>query len=80
MAQLFPEPVPSLLVTMEYPETQMQGPPFCVHEAEVHRLYDDRYEVRRQAVYDVLAEHPHLRERGITELVEKIYVLSPKAR
>ena len=34
---------PQLLLTYEYDQAQMAGPPFSVPEAEVHRLYDGAY-------------------------------------
>ena len=34
---------PQLLVTFEYDQSQMQGPPFAVLEQEVKTLYDGRY-------------------------------------
>jgi thiopurine S-methyltransferase len=35
-----------LLITFEYDQTVMNGPPFAVDEAEVRRHYDERYELR----------------------------------
>lgn len=78
METLFDGRAPVLLVTMEYPEGQMQGPPFCVLEEEVRALYADRFDVQRQTVRDVLAEYPHLSERGISRLDEKVFVLRPR--
>lgn len=34
---------PQLLLTYEYDQRQMSGPPFAVQPDEVHRLYDDAY-------------------------------------
>jgi len=36
---------PQLLVTFEYNQADMVGPPFAVHEDEVHTLYDAQYEI-----------------------------------
>lgn len=36
---LIPRGAPGLLVTMEYPQDKMPGPPFSVPEDEVHQLY-----------------------------------------
>jgi len=33
---------PQLLITFDYDQTQLQGPPFCVNEAEVRQLYSAR--------------------------------------
>lgn len=80
LIELFGARVPVLLVTLEYPEGQMQGPPFCVHEDEVRRLYGSDYDVERLVERDVLQANPHLRERGIDFLTEKAYLLRPKSR
>jgi len=74
---LFQGRVPVLLVTLEYPEEQMQGPPFCVHEDEVRRLYGAHFEISCLVEHDVLADNPHLRGKGIDFLTEKAYLLRP---
>lgn len=64
-----------LLVTLEYPADDMQGPPFSVGEAEVHALYAPRFEVRLLAVVDRLPAEPRFREKGVRRLEEKVYLL-----
>ncbi|MDX3775465.1 thiopurine S-methyltransferase [Chromatiaceae bacterium AAb-1] len=41
LAALFPAGATILLLTLEYPEEEKQGPPFCVREEEVKRLFPD---------------------------------------
>jgi len=77
LIELFKGRVPVLLVTLEYPEEQMQGPPFCVHEDEVRRLYGAHYDISCLVEHDVLADNPHLRGKGIDFLTEKAYLLRP---
>ncbi|NDV90989.1 thiopurine S-methyltransferase [Alteromonas sp. 345S023] len=36
---------PQLLITFEYDQTQLPGPPFCVSESMVSSLYNDYYEI-----------------------------------
>lgn len=62
-----------LLVTLEYADGQMQGPPFSVTEAEVHALYAPGFQLHRLADHDVLTDNARLRERGVTALHEKVY-------
>jgi thiopurine S-methyltransferase len=66
-----------LLITLEYDQAQMAGPPFAVREAEVRSLFGGRYDIRRLAGLDVLAENPSLRSRGLTSLLEQVYALHP---
>ena len=45
-----------LLLTIEYPQERMDGPPFSVGLAEVRRLYGDGYEIEHRAGRDA-SEH-----------------------
>jgi thiopurine S-methyltransferase len=64
-----------LLVTMEYPDNQMQGPPFSVPEENVRELYNKNFSISVLQENDILAREPRFRERGLTSMVEKIYLL-----
>lgn len=72
---LLAEGTPSLLVTMEYDQSQMNGPPFAVHEDEVRLLYKDSNEVEILLTIDVLDESPAFKQRGLQQLQEKVYRL-----
>lgn len=77
LAQVLPGQAAILLVTMEYEQTEMAGPPFAVHEDEVRTLYEPRYHVTRLYDKDICAENPRFRERGLSALREKVYRLVP---
>jgi len=66
----------TLLVTMEYAQQEMKGPPFSVDAEEVHRLYARHHEIRPLARQDILANEPRLRSRGVTQLHEACYLLT----
>ena len=68
----------ALLVTMEYPQNEMSGPPFAVRKDEVHRLFEKHYTVTCLLSKDTLAESPRFRERGLHALTEKVYRLAPR--
>ena len=74
---ILPPQVSVLLVTLEYPQEAMQGPPFSVEEAEVRALYENAYAVERLYVHDALSENPRFQDR-LTRLEEKVYRLTPK--
>ncbi len=76
-ATILPAAVGTLLVTMDYPQEEMNGPPFAVREDEVRRLYEMRYSVTHLFTKDILAENPRFRERGLHTLTEKVYRLVP---
>lgn len=77
LGAVLPAGCPVLLVTLEYPLEEMQGPPFPVPEDEVQDLFGSGYAVRRIHEADVLAEYPRFRERGLSRLTERIFSLSP---
>jgi thiopurine S-methyltransferase len=66
-----------LLVTMEYPQAEMQGPPFSVSADEVRTVYGDDYRIDRRESQDILAREPRFQEKGLTSLMESSYILTP---
>lgn len=79
MISIMPKDVHMLLVTMEYLQEEMQGPPFSVHEEEVRQHYQQNYEVSLLFEKDIIAENPRFGEQGISQLLEKVYQLTPLA-
>ena len=65
---------PILLISMVYPEHEIDGPPFSVPEPEVRALFDDRRYVRHLAEEDII-ERSSLRKRGLTQLREHTYLI-----
>jgi thiopurine S-methyltransferase len=65
----------TLLVTMEYAQSQMAGPPFSAGADEVEGLYARNHSIELLAREDVLASEPRLRSRGLTRLFEVCYRL-----
>ncbi len=76
LSELLPASVPMLLVTMEYEQQQMEGPPFAVHEKEIHDLFAEDWSVEILHVEHILDGEPRFRERGLSSLNEKIYLLT----
>lgn len=65
-----------LLITMEYPQATMTGPPFSVGADEVQQLYAKDYEIRELARDDILVSEPRLQARGVTQLHQVCYRLT----
>jgi len=63
------------VVTLEYDEQRMEGPPFSVSPAEMHSRYSTRYGVRNSGCADVIDEQPRFRERGLDALTERAFLL-----
>ena len=78
MADLQKPGVRTLLVTLTFDHTEMNGPPFSVTEDEVNALYADKFSVQKLLYKDVIEEEHGLRNRGLTSLVETVYKLVRK--
>lgn len=76
MAALVPAHADVLLVSFEYPEDEMEGPPFPVTETEVRQYFADGFAVEVFSRTAVLDEHPRFEARGLTALDEVVYRLT----
>ncbi|MGZ8250424.1 MAG: thiopurine S-methyltransferase, partial [Methylomagnum sp.] len=74
---LLPEEAPMLLITLEYDNDEMQGPPFSTPADQVARLYGGRYRIEKSESGDALADNPGLAARGLTALTETVWRLMP---
>ncbi len=64
-----------LLITLEYPQSEMNGPPFSVSSDEIECLFDfaDIEQLYRQ---DILDKEPKFKQRGLTGFVESAYQIT----
>jgi len=76
LTQLLPSAAPLLLVTLDYDQTQMDGPPFSVEEQEVRDLFAPHWSIQRLHREDILAKESRFHERGLARLDEKVYLLN----
>lgn len=70
--RLLPGARRTLLVTVEYFQEEMHGPPFSVPEREVRALFAGA-QIERLGAQDVLADTPRFRDKGLTRLLECAY-------
>jgi len=75
LVSILPPATQILLVTVDYSQAEMQGPPFSVAAEEVIALYRDYADVRSLAKLDALAKNPRFRERGLSRMQECIFLL-----
>ena len=66
----------TLLITLTYPENEMDGPPFSVSEKEVNELYRDNFKIDKLAAKNILEDEPRFRDKGLTTLTETAYKLT----
>jgi thiopurine S-methyltransferase len=75
ITQLLETQTPGLLVTLDYVQEKMQGPPFAVSASEVNSLYQDEFFVEQLAHTDIIESQPQFREKGLNTLHESVYRL-----
>ena len=76
LVSILPPATQILLITFDYPQEEMQGPPFAVSVDEVESLYRDHAEIRLLARLDVLPQNPRFQQRGLSRLHENIFLLT----
>ena len=76
MAELSPPGTRTLLVTMEYDQSRMKGPPHAVLEPEVRALYGDTHDITPLGRDSDLDDAPKFAQRGVDVLSEGYYLLT----
>ncbi len=64
-----------LLITMNYDQSEMDGPPFAVADDEVRRYYEKAFSINLLLSEDIIDERPRWREVGLSRLVESVFRL-----
>jgi thiopurine S-methyltransferase len=77
LLSILPPATQTLLITLDYPQPEMAGPPFAVSANEVEALYHERFTIRLLSQLDVLAQEPRFQERGLSRLNESVFLLAP---
>ncbi len=77
LLNLAPASAPRLLVTLDYDQSLMGGPPFAVSEAEVQTQYGELFQIKKIFSEDILPDNERFREKGLTRLDESVYLLKP---
>jgi thiopurine S-methyltransferase len=75
LAALLPAGSRGLLVTMEYRQADMDGPPFAVTRREVDSLFAAAFGIEHLEQFDALAANPGFRDRGLNALAEHVWSL-----
>ncbi|VVM64246.1 Thiopurine S-methyltransferase [Pseudomonas fluorescens] len=78
LQQILPQGVQGLLITLDYNQAQMPGPPFAVGDDEVQRLLGGVWQVEVLEEQDVLSESGKFLQAGVTRLEERVYRVSSR--
>ncbi|WP_065257088.1 thiopurine S-methyltransferase [Pseudomonas bananamidigenes] len=76
LLEILPAGLRGLLITLDYDQAQMSGPPFAVTDAEVQRLFGNDWAVQALEEQDVLNESGKFLQAGVTRLQERVYRLA----
>ena len=75
LTAILPPGCQQLLVTLDYDQAEMDGPPFAVSPREVRELYAAGWDVELLEAKEVLERNPRMRERGLQRLEEQFHRL-----
>ena len=67
-----------LLISFDYSQAEMPGPPFAVSPAEIETLYRHHAKIHLLSQTDALPQNPRFKSRGLTHLQESVYLLTLK--
>lgn len=62
-----------LLITLEYPQREKEGPPFSVEDAELRQRLTPSWRLAQMERRDILAQEPSFRDDGVTSLQTAVY-------
>lgn len=65
-----------LLVTFEYSQFEMQGPPFSVPVREIEELFSKYSSICLLERLSVMEQYPRFYERGVSKLYENIFLVT----
>ena len=75
LTEIVPEAAPMLVLTFDYDQSLMAGPPFSVPTARVEALYGQQFTINELERRDALASRPDLQARGLTQAHTPVNVL-----
>ncbi|MDB5982175.1 MAG: tpm [Pseudomonas sp.] len=79
LGQILPAACQGLLITLDYEQSEIDGPPFSVPDAEVQRLLAADWQLEILEAGDVLAVSGKFVQAGATRLDERVYRLRRRA-
>lgn len=71
-----PAGVKILLITFDYKQQEMTGPPFSVTSTEVIALYGYWCDIQLLSSKPILEQEPRFQARGLTDLKEHVFLLT----
>lgn len=75
MADLLAPGVRTLLISFQYPQEAMSGPPHSVPPEEIETLYGRNFTITSLDKRDILEKAPRFKEAGLTFFEQHVYLL-----
>ena len=75
MAEILPGGTQTFLITFDYDQTKIDGPPFAVADSEVQTVYQDHFEVEILEARDIISKASRFREQGLDQFMQVMYRL-----
>ncbi len=75
-----PDGCRALLLTLDYTQAKMDGPPFAVGGDEVRRLFAPEWDIDRLETRDILGQESRFAERGLDWLHTSVYRLDARRK
>ncbi len=76
LADILPADISILLVSMDYPQEEMSGPPHSVPEAEVLELFGNGFSITKLHTEDLLQDSDRYSDKGLSRMFELIFRLN----
>ncbi|MBR9871852.1 MAG: thiopurine S-methyltransferase [Gammaproteobacteria bacterium] len=72
-----PDNTTILLITLDYDNNEMKGPPFSVSDDEVHQLFSEDYSITRIHKQDMAHDSPFAKRKGLSKgATESVFKLT----
>jgi len=66
------------LITLDYQQALMSGPPFALSDEEVRHHYQAAYDINELKSADIIEYEPRFEKKGLPALFQRLYRLTPK--
>jgi len=76
--EVMPEEACRLLITFEYPQHEMDGPPHSVSVTEVKTLLSTQFNIECLESKNIIANAQRFKDKGVTKLFEHVFLLKQK--
>lgn len=79
MIRQLPDGVSYLLLSLEFDQRKLEGPPFSLPEYELAELFNERFQIRQLDSMDGLRPDSPLREKGLESAQKRLFLMMDKA-